>query len=96
VIRNLVEDHVVAAYDSMRPHFPEFCGCETCREDALVYTLNRIPARYVATPTGSVVTEVNLEKNQSRAAIEVAMMDALRRVSLAPRCANRGKPSAQT
>jgi hypothetical protein len=95
VIRNLVEDHVVAAYDSMRPHFPDFCGCETCREDALVYTLNRIPARYVATPTGSVVTEVNLEKGQSRAAIEVAMMEALRKVSMAPRCANRAKSPGQ-
>jgi competence protein ComFB len=91
VIRNLVEDHAVAAYDAMRPHFPEFCGCETCREDALVYALNRIPARYVSTPTGSVVTEVNLEKGQSRAAIEVAMMDALRKVTLAPRCGNRPK-----
>ena len=89
----MVEDHVIAAYDSMRPHFPEFCGCENCRDDALVYTLNRIPARYVSTPTGSVVTEVNLEKDQSRAAIEVAMMDALRKISLAPRCGSRSKPS---
>ena len=96
MIRNLVEDHVVSAYDSMRPHFPDFCGCEICREDALVYTLNRIPARYVATPTGSVVTEINLEKNQSRAAIEVAMMEAMRKVSMAPRCPNRAKPTSQT
>jgi hypothetical protein len=96
VIRNLVEDHVVAAYDSIRPHFPDFCGCETCREDALVYTLNRIPARYVATPTGSVVTEVNLVKGQNRAAIEVAMMEALRKVSLAPRCPNRTRSPEQT
>jgi hypothetical protein len=91
VIRNLVEDHVVAAYDSMRPHFPEFCGCGICREDAMVYTLNRIPARYVSSPTGSVVTEVSLEKGQSRAAIEVAMMDALRKIALAPRCGSRSK-----
>jgi hypothetical protein len=96
VIRNLVEDHVVAAYDSIRSHFPDFCGCETCREDALVYTLNRIPARYVATATGSVVTEVNLVKGQSRAAIEVAMMEALRKVSLAPRCSSRTKSTGQT
>jgi hypothetical protein len=96
VIHNLVEDHVIAAYDSMRPHFPDFCGCQVCREDALVYTLNRLPARYVSTPTGSVVTEVHLEKDQSRAAMEVAMMDALRKVSLAPRCGNRGKAIART
>jgi hypothetical protein len=89
VIHNLVEGHVVAAYDAMRPHFPDFCGCEVCREDALVYTLNRTPARYVSSPTGSVVTEVNLEKEQSRAAIEVSMMDGLRKIALAPRCGNR-------
>ena len=93
MIHNLVEEHVVAAYDAMRPHFPDFCGCQTCREDALVYTLNRIPARYVSTPTGSVVTEVNLEKGQSRAAIEVAMMEGLRRVALSPRCGRREGPS---
>jgi hypothetical protein len=91
VIHNLVEAHVVSAYDAMRPHFPEFCGCEVCREDALVYTLNRIPARYVSSTTGSAVTEVNLEKEQSRAAIEVAMMDGLRKISMAPRCAGRSK-----
>jgi hypothetical protein len=96
VIHNLVEEHVVAAYDAMRPHFPEFCGCEACREDALVYTLNRIPARYVSSTTGSVVTEVNLEKEQSRAAIEVAMMDGLRKIALAPRCENRAKRTKPT
>ena len=96
MIHNLVEQHVVAAYDAMRPHFPDFCGCETCREDALVYTLNRIPARYVARTTGSVVTEVNLEKEQSRAAIEVAMMDALRKISLAPRCGRGAQPPMPT
>jgi hypothetical protein len=92
VIRNLVEEHVVTAYDAMRPHFPDFCGCEVCREDALVFTLNRVPARYVSSRTGSVLTEVNLEKEQSRAAIEVAMMEAMRKISLAPRCAARGRP----
>ena len=95
MIHNLVEEHVVAAYDAMRPHFPEFCGCQVCREDALVYTLNRIPARYVSSTTGSAVTEVNLEKEQSRAAIEVARMEGLRKISLAPRCGIRGRVPQQ-
>jgi competence protein ComFB len=95
VIRNLVEEHVVAAYDAMRPHFPDFCGCEICRDDALVFTLNRIPARYVSSLQGSVVTEVNLEKEQNRAAIEVAMMEALRKISLAPRCGGRSTLQSQ-
>lgn len=91
MIRNLMEEHVVQAYEAMRHHFPDFCSCEVCRDDALVYTLNRVPPRYVSSLQGSVVTEVNLEKEQSRAAIEVAMMDAMRKVTLAPRCGNRGK-----
>ena len=42
------------------------------------------------------MTEINLEKDQSRATIEVTMMEALRKVSLAPRCANRARPTGQT
>lgn len=90
MIRNLVEDHVTAAYDTLRPHFPAFCGCELCRDDVLTFALNRVPPRYVASRQGSVVTEVNLEKEQSRAAIEVIVMEALRKISVAPRCRVRG------
>jgi len=86
---------VATAYEAMRPHFPEFCGCEICRDDALVFTLNRVPARYVSSLQGTVVTEVNLEKEQNRAAIEVAMMEALRRISLSPRCGGRSKLQAK-
>ena len=91
MIHNLVEEHVNASYTSLLPRFPEFCGCDTCRDDVLVYTLNRTPARYVSSRPGSVITDVSLEKDQSRAAIDVAMMDGLRRVSSSPRCgAKRG------
>ena len=90
MIKNLVEEHVTTAYETLRPHFPAFCGCDLCREDVLTFALNRIPPRYVSRREGSVVTEVNLEKEQSRAAIEVVVMEALRKISVAPRCGNRG------
>ena len=91
MIHNLAEEHVKASYESLVPRFPDFCGCDVCRADAMVYALNRVPARYVSTQQGSVITEVSLEKDQSRAAIDVAMMDGLRRISLSPRCgAKRG------
>ena len=91
MIHNLTEEHVLASYDSLVPRFPDFCGCDVCRDDVMVYTLNRVPARYVSSQQGSVITEVSLEKDQSRAAIDVAMMDGLRRISLSPRCgAKRG------
>ena len=87
----MVEEHVRASYESLRPRFPAFCGCDICREDALVYALNRVPSRYVVSRTGTVLTEVSLEKDQSRAAIDVAMLDGLRKISLAPRCGAKGK-----
>jgi Late competence development protein ComFB len=86
MIQNLVEEHVIAAYDQLRPHFPDFCGCPVCRRDVLVYALNRLPARYVASREGTVITELNLDKDQSRATIDVSVMEGFRKVSLAPRC----------
>lgn len=92
MIQNLVEEHVIAAYDQLRPHFPDFCGCPVCRGDVLVYALNRLPARYVASREGSVITELNLDKDQTRATIDVSVMEGFRKVSLAPRC---GRASAR-
>ncbi len=81
---------MIAAYEAIRSHFPDFCGCELCRDDALVFTLNRVPARYISSRTGSAVTQMNLEKEQNRATIEVTMMEALRKITLAPRCGGKG------
>jgi hypothetical protein len=86
MIQNKVEAHVTEAYVSLRGHFKDFCGCEVCRADVLVYALNRLPARYVASVEGTVITELNLDKQQNRASIEVAVMDGVRRVMESPRC----------
>jgi competence protein ComFB len=91
-IRNAVEDHAAEAYDRLVGHYPDFCGCETCRLDVLVYALNRLPPRYVIGLEGSVVTDVSLDKDQNRASIEVAIMEGFRKVNLAPRCSKRGAP----
>jgi competence protein ComFB len=93
-LRNAVEDHVIEAYAAVRPHFPDFCGCELCRADVIVYSLNRLPPRYVATLEGAVVTEVNLDKQQGRASIEVAVMDGIKRVTLSPRCGQTARAKA--
>ena len=93
MIHNKVEEHVQEAYAALKGHFAGFCGCEICRDDALVFALNRVPARYFSSLQGSVLTEVSLEKDQNRAVIEVAMMDGLRKISMAPRCgARRARP----
>jgi competence protein ComFB len=92
MIQNKVEAHVTEAYDALVGHFPDFCGCEICRADVLVYALNRLPARYVASVEGTVITELNLDKQQNRASIEVAVMDGVRRVMESPRCQVARRP----
>lgn len=88
-IRNAVEDHVTEAYGRLVGHFADFCGCDTCRLDVMVYALNRLPPRYVVGREGSIVTDVALDKDQNRAAIDVAVMEGIRKVHLAPRCDRR-------
>lgn len=91
MIHNKVEEHVQEAFTQLRPHFPEFCGCDICTADVLVYALNRVPARYVASLEGNVITELNLDKQQNRATIEVFVMEAFRKVVLSPRCKVAGR-----
>ncbi|MEO8294303.1 MAG: late competence development ComFB family protein [Gemmatimonadota bacterium] len=92
MINNLVEARVLNTFETLRPQFPEFCGCEVCRGDVLVFALNRLQARYVATREGQVMTELNLDSEQSRVNIDVMVMEGFRKVSMAPRC---GKAPAQ-
>ncbi len=86
LLRNMVEEHVIEAYGQLASHFESFCGCETCKADVLVFALNRLPARYVVSTEGHVVTELNLDKDQMRATIEVVLMDAFKKIASAPRC----------
>jgi hypothetical protein len=86
MINNLVEARVLAAYDMLVPQFPDFCGCEICRGDVLVFALNRLQARYVATTEGMVMTELALDSEQSRVNVDVMIMEGIRKVTIAPRC----------
>ena len=73
-------------YDKLRPQLPRFCGCDTCRGDVLVFALNRLSPHYVSTRQGEVLTELNLETDQERAKLDVALLEGFRKVGLAPRC----------
>lgn len=86
MIHNRVEEHAREAYHRMVTHFPAFCGCDLCQGDVLVYALNRLPARYVASREGTVITELSLDKQQNKVSIDVVVMDAIRKVAFAPRC----------
>ena len=73
-------------YQSLRTQFPDFCGCDTCKGDVLIYALNRLSPHYVSTRQGEVLTELSLGSDQERAKLSVVLIDGFRRVGLAPRC----------
>ena len=73
-------------YQRLREQFPRFCGCDTCRGDVVVYALNRLSPHYVSTRQGEVLTEVALASDQEKAKLDVSLLEAFRKVGLAPRC----------
>lgn len=92
MIHNLMEEHVRDSFDGVSKRFPDFCACYICREDVYVYALNRLQPHYVRSQQGLAVTEVRLDRDQERAAIDVAVIEGIRRVHATPRCEKKRKP----
>ena len=80
-----MEEIVAREYERLKATVPDFCGCADCRDDVLVYALNRLPPRYVAQPTGEVITNVSMGSDQPKADISVALLEGLRKVQADPR-----------
>jgi competence protein ComFB len=89
-VKNVLEELVAREYERLRP--PGFCDCQQCRDDVIVYALNRLPPRYVAARQGEVIASVQLQQDQGRADVSVALMEAFRRVASAPRPGHSTKP----
>jgi competence protein ComFB len=85
-VTNVTMEVVHREYDSLRGSFPKFCGCDTCRGDVLVYALNRLSPHYVSTRQGEILTGLTLQSDGEKAKLDVALVDAFRKVALAPRC----------
>ena len=86
-MKNVTEQLVGRAYGELLPSVPELCRCEVCREDVLVYALNRLPPHYTSTLRGEVVSKLELEAGQGSIDVTVVLLEGMRRVADAPRCA---------
>ncbi len=84
-MKNLVEEFVTREYDLLAPKVEGFCGCEMCREDVLVFALNRLTPHYVAQRTGEVLEKVAQQSEQPVADVSVVLLDGFRKVKAAPR-----------
>lgn len=84
-MKNVLESVVAREYERLRRQVDGFCGCDRCRDDVIVFALNRLPPRYVAAEEGEVITNVRLGADQPMADVAVALLDGFRRVALNPR-----------
>jgi len=85
-MKNLLEDAVLRIYEELVAKTPGACTCESCREDALAYVLNKTRPRYSGgTDTGMALIALDLQKDQTRAQLAVVVMDAIQRVAANPR-----------
>ena len=85
-MRNVVEDVVARQYSEMVVSVLNACRCEVCREDVLVFALNRLRPHYVSTVKGEVLSHLEMTADQGGADISVAILDGIRHVKAAPRC----------
>ena len=74
------------SYDELAATMPGICPCLVCREDVLVFALNRLPPHYASTLTGEVVTKIEMEVGQGSIDVTVVLLEGMRRVAAAPRC----------
>lgn len=82
---NALEEAVESMYASLLQQ-GDFCNCERCHDDAVALALNHARPRYVTgTRLGNAVTRVELSQDAARAEIIVLVLDAMKRVSQAPR-----------
>ncbi len=61
------------------------CHCDNCYQDIMTLTLNNLPAMYVATDVGHIMTMFNLSRDQLQAQVLVELLKAIERVKRNPR-----------
>lgn len=81
-------------YERLRDSFPDFCGCDVCRDDVIVFALNRIPPHYVTQRRGAVLQHLKMQRDQEVADISVALVEGFRRVQKSPRQEHFGRRPA--
>lgn len=85
-MKNVVEEFVKSVYEEMRPGVAGAHDCPICSEDVVVFALNRLPAQYVSTAKGEILSRLDIQVGQSRTDVTVAVMEGFRFVGANPRC----------
>ncbi|MDD5934337.1 MAG: late competence development ComFB family protein [Clostridiales bacterium] len=84
ILRNLMEDVVIKQLDELIEVFGG-CQCELCRLDIASYALNRLPAKYVVTTQGELLSKLDSLDLQFEANITTAVTQGILLVNKNPR-----------
>lgn len=82
---NYVEKIVRGELQKLYEKDPELCRCPNCYQDIMTLTLNNLPAMYVSSDIGHIMTMYNLSKDQLQAQVLVELLKAVEKVKENPR-----------
>ncbi len=81
---NIMVECVTETIDSVLSMY-DCCKCEKCRMDMIALALNRLPPRYVVRTSGAALTRFTLSREQEKAEVITAIVQAVELVSKNPR-----------
>jgi len=84
-LKNYMEFAVREHAERMLNSRPDLCKCEQCVLDVMALVLNRLPARYIVTPKGRIMTKIKETEVQFQVDILREIVHALRIVTERPR-----------
>ncbi|MCX7995345.1 MAG: late competence development ComFB family protein [candidate division WOR-3 bacterium] len=82
---NYIEKIVREELDSLYKRDTTICKCPNCYQDIMTLTLNNLPAMYVSSDIGHIMTMFNLSKDQLQAQVLVELLKAIEKVRQNPR-----------
>ncbi len=83
-LKNLMEDNVEKALNSILPTMPHICSCMDCRLDMATYALNRLQPKYARTSTGVILHRFDTSSAQVEAEILSVVVTAIEVIGAHP------------
>ncbi|MFU0833650.1 MAG: Late competence development protein ComFB [Oscillospiraceae bacterium] len=83
-INNAMEDLVQQKLDEIIDRL-DCCQCEQCREDMILYALNRLSPKYVSTDLGRAYAKLDSMSNQFEIDLLTVLYEAAEKVKKNPR-----------
>lgn len=86
-LRNNTEKIVLETMSEIltKPEYEETCKCRQCLIDIASYALNRLPAKYIASPKGNLQTKIAEFENQVNVDAVSVVKKAIKVVTKNPR-----------